>query len=136
MHKLLYKFGMVWFQESHDNDVSKLGENWLPTILNDFFLAGSETTATTLYWALLWMALEPQVQKKVQEEIDQVFGSEPHTFTLSDREKLPYVEATIMEVQRRTPIVPVVPNHATLQDVQINGYTLPKGTQVGSSYKG
>ena len=111
-------------------DNSKLGENWLPTIVNDFFFAGADTTATTLNWALLWMALKPDIQKKVQEEIDQTFGNEAHVFTLSDREKLPYVEVTIMEVQRRTPIVPVVPNHTTLQDVHLNGHTIPEGTQV------
>ncbi len=102
----------------------------MPTILNDFIIAGGETTATTLHWTLLWMALKPDIQKKVQQEIDQAFGCEGHVFTVSDREKLPYVEATIMEVQRRTPIAPVVPNHTTMQDVQINGYTIPEGTQV------
>ncbi len=111
-------------------DSSKLGENWLPTILNDLFAAGAETTATTLHWALLWMALNPHIQEKMQEEIDRVFGSKPHVFTLSDRERLPYVEATIMEVLRRTPIVPVMPNHTTLQDVHLNDYTIPKGTQA------
>ena len=111
-------------------DSGKLGDNWLPTIMNDFFFAGAETTATTLHWALLWMALNPHVQQKVHKEIDQVFGRQSHVFILSDREKVPYVEATIMEVLRRTPIAPVGPNHTTLQDVQLNGYTIPKGTQV------
>ena len=45
------------------------------------------------------MALNPHVQQKVQAHIDEIFGKEPHVFCLSDREKLPYVEATIMEIQ-------------------------------------
>jgi len=40
----------------------------------DLFTAGSETTANTLDYAILYMVLNPEVQKKVQAEIDQVIG--------------------------------------------------------------
>ena len=40
----------------------------------DFFLAGSETTSNTLSWAVLFMANYPEVQARVQQEIDQVTG--------------------------------------------------------------
>jgi len=40
----------------------------------DFFMAGSETTSTTLTWAMLYMVRYPQVQKKVQEELDRNVG--------------------------------------------------------------
>ena len=43
----------------------KMAEDWLIAILNDFFLAGAETTSTTLTWAILLMASFPDVQKKV-----------------------------------------------------------------------
>ena len=43
---------------------TKMADDWLSTILNDFFLAGAETTATTLTWAMLLMAAFPDVQKK------------------------------------------------------------------------
>lgn len=51
------------------------------TIL-DFFLAGGETTATTLRWAVLLLSKHPSVQKKMQDEIDQVVG----------RDRFPYLE--------------------------------------------
>ena len=38
----------------------------------DFFLAGSETTGGTLSWATLFMILHPEIQRKVQEELDTV----------------------------------------------------------------
>ncbi len=41
----------------------------------DLFTAGSETTANTLDFAILYMLRNPAVQKKVQEEIDNVVGS-------------------------------------------------------------
>ncbi len=43
-------------------------------MLTDFFIAGSDPTNITLNWAMLYMVLEPRVQKKVQEELDSVTG--------------------------------------------------------------
>ena len=43
-------------------------------MLVDLFLAGTETTSTTLAWAVLYMVREQEVQKKVQEELDRVVG--------------------------------------------------------------
>ena len=43
----------------------------------DFFLAGSETTGTTLTWAIMHMALNPEIQRKCQAEIDEVIKGTP-----------------------------------------------------------
>ena len=43
-------------------------------MLVDLFLAGTETTSTTLAWAVLYMVREQEVQNKVQEELDRVVG--------------------------------------------------------------
>merc|ERR1712212_90334 len=50
------------------------GRENLANTLYDLFLAGSETTSTTLTWALLFMARYPKVQKRVQDELDAVVG--------------------------------------------------------------
>ena len=50
----------------------------------DLFAAGSETTATTLAWAVLYMVLHPEAQVKVQDEIDQVVGRDREP-SLDDR---------------------------------------------------
>jgi cytochrome P450 family 2 subfamily J len=52
----------------------------------DLFAAGSETTSTTLAWAVLFMILNPDVQDKVQREIDQVIGQDREP-SLDDRGK-------------------------------------------------
>jgi len=41
-------------------------------IINDLFLAGSETTFVTLEWTLLYMTEFPQVQRKCQDEMERV----------------------------------------------------------------
>lgn len=52
----------------------------------DLFAAGSETTATTLAWAVLFMILHPDAQKKVHDEIDSVIGRD-RLPSLDDRGK-------------------------------------------------
>jgi len=52
--------------------------------LGDIFTAGSETTSTTMSWLFLYMALHPDVQDKVYQEIDRVIGTD-RLPTLQDR---------------------------------------------------
>ncbi len=52
-----------------------LGLQNLESSIFDLLLAGSETTSTALTWATLFMIKFPHIQKKVQEEIDQVVGN-------------------------------------------------------------
>lgn len=96
----------------------------------DLFSAGSETTATTLAWAVAFMILEPQVQRRVQEEIDREVGDRKPC--MDDRGRLVYTEATIMEIQRMGSIAPQAVPHRTHKDVKANGYTIPKDTFVFS----
>ncbi|XP_069584369.1 cytochrome P450 2K6-like [Ranitomeya imitator] len=100
----------------------------LTQLVTDLFDAGMETTSTTLRWGLLLMMKYPEIQKKVQSEIDKVIGSnEPQVI---HRREMPYTEAVIHEIQRFGNIVPTNLPHATTQDVNFRGYLLPKGIQV------
>ena len=47
----------------------------LVAICYDFFLAGAETSSTTLAWAILFMTLHPEVQERVAQEITSHLGS-------------------------------------------------------------
>ncbi len=92
------------------------------------FAGGHDTTGNTLGWTAIFMANNPDIQAKVQEELDRVCGS--RNPTTSDRPNLPFTEATIMELQRIRAILPVSIMHMTSQEVTVNGYNLPKGTFV------
>ncbi|XP_023262290.1 cytochrome P450 2J2-like, partial [Seriola lalandi dorsalis] len=95
----------------------------------DLIEAGTETAATTLRWALLYMIHYPEIQKKVQEEIDRVIGQSRHP-TMADRPNLPYTEAVIHEVQRMGNIVPLGFPKMASKDATLGGYFIPKGTAV------
>ncbi|XP_078604852.1 cytochrome P450 2U1-like [Branchiostoma floridae x Branchiostoma japonicum] len=99
-------------------------------MIQDLFVAGIETTITTLRWGLLYMVLCPEEQQKVQAELDSVLGTDHDVPTLANRSQLPYTEATIMEIQRIRAIVPLSAPHAPNEDTTFRGYDIPAGTQV------
>ncbi|RXN24294.1 cytochrome P450 2J2-like isoform X2 [Labeo rohita] len=95
----------------------------------DLFFGGTETTSTTLCWGLLYMMKYPEIQAKVQEEIDRVVGGSRQP-SLSDRDNMPYTNAVIHEIQRIGNTVPLNLVRATVKETQIGKYFIPKGTVV------
>ncbi|XP_036604637.1 cytochrome P450 2K1-like [Trichosurus vulpecula] len=95
----------------------------------DIFGAGTETTSTTLCWGLLLMMKYPEVQRRVQAEINKVisFRRDPH---VQDRKNMPYTEAVIHEIQRFANIVPMGVSRSVSADIKFQGYVIPKGTEV------
>ncbi|XP_056384096.1 cytochrome P450 2D17-like [Hyla sarda] len=119
---------LVEMEKVKEDSGSSLNEGNLLMTIYDLFMAGTETTSTTLRWALLYMILYPDVQSKVQEEIDEVIGRE-RTPTMGDMLQMPYTNAVIHEVQRCGDVIPL-PVHMTYKDIEIKGYIIPKGTTV------
>ncbi|KAM9385853.1 cytochrome P450 2J4-like [Pholidichthys leucotaenia] len=95
----------------------------------DLFLAGTETTATTMLWALVFLINRPDVQAKVQAEIDRVIGQTRQP-SMADRPNMPYTDAVIHEIQRMGNIVPLNGFRIAIKDVTLGGYVIPKGTSV------
>ena len=96
-------------------------------VVMDLFGAGSETTSSTLTFAILYLTRHPALQTRARREIEAVLGGRP--VQLEDRPRMPYTEAVIHEVLRHSCITYTSP-HATTEDVTFHGYLLPKGTAV------
>ncbi|XP_040294228.1 steroid 17-alpha-hydroxylase/17,20 lyase-like [Bufo bufo] len=110
------------------NDVGLTEDHILMTV-GDIFGAGVETTCTVMKWAIAYLLHYPEVQKKIQEEMDAKvgFGRCP---LLSDKKILHYLEATIAEVLRIRPVSPLLIPHVAMKDTSIGEYTIPKDTRV------
>lgn len=95
----------------------------------DLFVAGTETTSTTLLWAFVYMMKYPEIQEKVQAEIDKVVGRYRRP-SMDDRPCMPYTDAVIHEIQRMGNVVPLSVPRMTNEDTILEGYFIPKGTQI------
>uniref|UniRef100_A0A3Q3LBJ7 Cytochrome P450 2J6-like n=1 Tax=Labrus bergylta TaxID=56723 RepID=A0A3Q3LBJ7_9LABR len=95
----------------------------------DLFGAGTETTTTTLHWGLLYMIYYPQIQGRVQAEIDAVIGSS-RAPSLNDKEDMPYTNAVVHEIQRMADIIPLNAARMATKDTTLDKYTIPKGTII------
>ncbi|XP_008148480.2 cytochrome P450 2U1 [Eptesicus fuscus] len=116
-------------EEKKNNSNSSFNEDYLLYIISDLFIAGTDTTTNSLLWCLLYMSLNPDIQGKVHEEIDRVIGAD-RVPSFTDKAQMPYTEATIMEVQRLTMVVPLSIPHMTSAKTVLQGYTIPKGTVI------
>ncbi|PIO25944.1 hypothetical protein AB205_0095990 [Aquarana catesbeiana] len=102
----------------------------LTALVNNLFAAGMETTSTALRWGLLLMMKYPNIQKKVQDEIERVIGTaQPQ---LEHRKQMPYTDAVTHEILRYGDIAPGSLPHATSQDVTFRGYFIPKVSDNGN----
>ena len=93
-------------------------------------IAGHETTATTLAWALHHLAATPGAQQRLYRELSDAFPDgviDPSTVS-----KLPYLTATVNETLRLSPIAVAVPRRLR-RPATIAGYELPAGTVVAAS---
>ncbi|KAH6985114.1 cytochrome P450 [Ilyonectria destructans] len=91
---------------------------------------GADTTSNTLAGLIKAMMLFPDVQRKAQQEIDSVVGTE-RIPSIDDFEHLPYIRQTVKEALRWLPtsISGAIP-HAALADDEIDGFTIPAGTTI------
>ncbi|XP_072415399.1 cytochrome P450 3A21-like isoform X1 [Chiloscyllium punctatum] len=93
-----------------------------------FIFAGYETSGTTLAFAAYNLAMYPDVQKKLQQEIDETFSNKaPPTY--DGVMQLEYMDMVISETLRMFPPAPRL-DRVCKKDVQLNGITIPKGTIV------
>ncbi|KAM9316091.1 cytochrome P450 2C31-like [Gastrophryne carolinensis] len=100
----------------------------LTELVMDLFAAGISGPSTTLRWGIVLMIKYPDIQRKVQNEIEKVIGSSvPQT---KHRKEMPYTNAVIHEIQRFGNIAPANFPHCTTQDVRFRGYYIPKGTTI------
>ncbi|XP_043331866.1 cytochrome P450 2C9-like [Cervus canadensis] len=118
-------------QEKHNQELEYTVENLANTVL-DLFVAGTETTSTTLRYGLLLLLKHPEVTAKVLKEIDRVIGRH-RSPCMQDKSHMPYTDAVIHEIQRYIDLVPTNLPHAVTRDIKFRNYLIPKGTDILTS---
>ncbi|PKA56450.1 Cytochrome P450 711A1 [Apostasia shenzhenica] len=103
--------------------------SYVRALTYEHLLAGTKTTAFTLTMAVYLVSKHPEVEKKLIEEIDD-FGCHDLIPTADElQSNFPYLDQVVKEAMRFVTVSPLVARE-TSKEVQIGGYTLPKGTWV------
>ncbi|CAI0464915.1 unnamed protein product [Linum tenue] len=92
-------------------------------------LAGTDTSASTIEWAMALLLNHPEILDGARVEIDNVVGK-GRLVAESDYPKLPYIECIINETLRLYPPAPTLVPHKSSEDCTIGGYHVPKGTML------
>jgi cytochrome P450 len=114
---------------AQDEDGSRMTAQQLRDEPLTLFLAGHETTASTLSWTWLLLAQHPRVEEKLHAELDRVLHG--RTPTLHDLSHLIYTSHIVSESMRLYPPAWAIARLA-IQDHELGGYAVPKGTGIAA----
>ncbi|RCN40005.1 unspecific monooxygenase [Ancylostoma caninum] len=112
-----------------DGDEVSFSHIQLQNVCLDLWFAGMETTSNTLSWGAVFLLNHLDVQTKMQEEFDREIGS-TRLITMADKNRLPYTNAVINEIQRMANLLPMNLPHETMRDVRVGEWNLPGKTGV------
>ncbi|KAL6145710.1 hypothetical protein ACLB2K_056395 [Fragaria x ananassa] len=95
----------------------------------EIFLAGAETTSSTIEWAMTELLCNPETLIKAKTELRQVIGQN-RKMNESDIDNLPYLQVIVKETLRLHPPVPFLIPRKAILDTKFMGYFIPINTQV------
>jgi cytochrome P450 len=110
-----------------EEDGSRMSDAQVSAQILSLLFAGHETTANTLCWTLYLLGAHPEMQKKLEAELDSVLGG--RNPTLADYPKLTYTEMVIKESMRLYPSAWYAERMPT-EDTRLGGLELKAGTPV------
>ncbi|KAG6407028.1 hypothetical protein SASPL_130008 [Salvia splendens] len=101
----------------------------IPYLLFELIVGGIDTNSNTVEWIMTELLFNPDKLKRLKQEIKSVVG-ENGQIREADIASLPYLQAVIKETFRYHPPGPLAVTRMSEADQEVNGYTIPKGTQI------
>ena len=112
--------------EARDEDGELMTDEQLRDELMTLLLAGHETTATAIAWALYWVYQLPNVHSQLLQELDSL-GEAPSAMEIV---RLPYLTAVCNEALRIYPVAMLTVPRAVKEPVELMGYQLQPGMRL------
>ncbi|KAJ6853882.1 flavonoid 3'-monooxygenase-like [Iris pallida] len=98
-------------------------------VLADMFIAGTDTAASTVEWALSEMIRSPDMLQQAQQELDLVVGRD-RLVSESDIPNMPFLQALVKETFRLHPATPLLLPRTAAEGVEFGGYHIPKNATL------
>ncbi|XP_077460613.1 cytochrome P450 4V8 [Stigmatopora argus] len=115
--------------QTKDQDGNAMSHGDIQEEVDTFMFEGHDTTAASMNWALHLLGSHSDVHRKVQRELQEVFGESERVASMEDLRRLKYLECVIKEALRLFPSVPFF-GRSIRQDTIINGFKVPAGTNA------
>nr|ALG05124.1 cytochrome P450 [Sinopodophyllum hexandrum] len=107
----------------------KLTDDEMVSLCSEFLNGGTDTTSTALQWIIAELVKNQDIQLKLFNQVKEVVSPDGE-IKEEDLEKLPYLRAVVLEGLRRHPPGHFVLPHRVTQDVELDGYLIPKHASV------
>ena len=127
--KDLLQLMLTAHEETTVEGVSRLTDDEIIAQCVVFLLAGYETSSNTLSFAAYYLAMNPDVQDKLRQEIEKAVESNPDVNLYDLIQKIEYLDCVINETLRLSPPAAQV-NRECSQTCEINGVHIPAGTEI------
>ncbi|MBM5815167.1 MAG: cytochrome P450 [Cyanobacteria bacterium K_Offshore_surface_m2_239] len=116
--------------DARDAEGQGLTDGELRDELMTLLVAGHETTATALSWALHWLATRPEVQRRLREELREARTAPDAPVELATLLRLPYLQAVCHETLRIYPVGMITFPRRLETPLTLGGHPLEAGTVV------
>ncbi|XP_038688204.1 flavonoid 3'-monooxygenase-like [Tripterygium wilfordii] len=120
---------LISLKENVDGEGGKLTDIEIKALLLNMFSAGTDTTSSTVEWAIAELIRQPNILAQAQRELDEVVGRDRLVSEL-DLPKLTYLQAVVKETFRLHPSTPLSLPRIAAESCEINGYYIPKGSTL------
>lgn len=120
---------LLEFKGNGKDEPDKFSDHEINLFILELFMAGGETTSSTIEWVLVELLRHKDALTKAQAELNDVVG-ETRKVEETDIDNLPYLNAVIKETLRLHPPIPFLVPRTNVEDTKFMGYDIPKNTQV------
>ncbi len=118
--------------QARHEDGEPMSDSELRDELMTLLVAGHETTATSLAWAIERLVRHPEKLERLRDEAlagGEYAGGAQSDSQSDERRTMPYADATVKEILRLRPVLPLVVRRTT-EPMEIGGHLLPAGVSL------
>ncbi|GLJ31745.1 hypothetical protein SUGI_0638530 [Cryptomeria japonica] len=120
---------LLALRNNADGEGGRLTDTDMKALLLDLFTAGTDTSSSTVEWAMSELIRHPHIMEKCQRELESVVGRQ-RKLKEADLEKLSYLQAVVKETFRLHPSTPLLLPRMAAEACTIEGYHIPKNARL------